>query len=82
VGNDCLVGMGSILLDECEIGDECVIGAGALVTEGKRFPPRSLILGSPARVVRSITDAERAWIDHSVATYLQLLRDHKGRARV
>jgi len=54
----CLIGMGSILLNGCEIGEECVVGAGALLTQGKRFPPRSLILGSPARVVREVTDAD------------------------
>ena len=57
VGSDCLLGMGSTLLDNCEIGDECVIGAGALVPVGRKIPPRSLVLGIPGRVVREITAA-------------------------
>ena len=56
VGARCLIGMGAILLNGCEIGDECIVGAGALVTQGKTFPPRSLIIGSPAKAVREITD--------------------------
>lgn len=60
VGAGCLIGMGSTLLNGCEIGDESVVGANALVTQGKTFPPRSLIVGSPARVVRELTDDELA----------------------
>ena len=56
IGARCLIGMGAILLNGCEIGDECIVGAGALVTQGKSFPPRSLIIGSPAKVVREVTD--------------------------
>jgi carbonic anhydrase/acetyltransferase-like protein (isoleucine patch superfamily) len=77
VGNDCLIGMGSILLDNCEIGDECVIGAGALVPVGRKIPPRSLVLGIPGKVVRSITAQERAQIDHGVATYRRLAKEHR-----
>ena len=50
--------MGATVLDDAVIEDECLVGANALVTEGKRFPARSLILGSPAKVVRSLTDDE------------------------
>jgi carbonic anhydrase/acetyltransferase-like protein (isoleucine patch superfamily) len=56
VGARCLIGMGSTLLNGCEIGDESVVGANSLVTQGKVFPPRSLIVGSPAKVVREVTD--------------------------
>ena len=52
IGAGCLIGMGSTLLNGCEIGDESVVGANALVTRGKRFPPRSLIVGSPAKATR------------------------------
>ncbi len=58
VGARCLIGMGSTLLNGCEIGDESIVGANALVTQGKKFPPRSLIVGSPAKVVREVTDAD------------------------
>ncbi|MFA4965539.1 MAG: gamma carbonic anhydrase family protein [Thermoleophilia bacterium] len=56
VGARCLIGMGSTLLNGCEIGAESIVGANALVTQGKKFPPRSLIMGSPAKVVREVTD--------------------------
>ena len=58
IGARCLIGMGSTLLTGCEIGDESIVGADSLVTEGKKFPPRSLIMGSPARVVREVTDED------------------------
>jgi carbonic anhydrase/acetyltransferase-like protein (isoleucine patch superfamily) len=56
VGARCLIGMGAILLNGCAVGDECIVGAGALLTQGKEFPPRSLIIGSPAKAVREVTD--------------------------
>jgi carbonic anhydrase/acetyltransferase-like protein (isoleucine patch superfamily) len=56
IGARCLIGMGSTLLNGCEIGDESIVGANALVTQGKKFPPRSLIIGSPAKAVREVTD--------------------------
>jgi carbonic anhydrase/acetyltransferase-like protein (isoleucine patch superfamily) len=56
IGARCLIGMGSTLLNGCEIGDECIVGANSLVTQGKKFPPRSLIMGSPAKAVREVTD--------------------------
>ncbi len=58
VGARCLIGMGSTLLNGCEIGEESIVGANSLVTQGKKFPPRSLIMGSPAKVVREVTDAD------------------------
>jgi|TARA_R110001583_G_scaffold189985_1_gene353815 carbonic anhydrase/acetyltransferase-like protein (isoleucine patch superfamily) len=58
IGDGVLVGMNATLLNGAEIGDHCIIGAGALVTSGKRFPPRSLIVGVPAKVVRELTDDE------------------------
>jgi carbonic anhydrase/acetyltransferase-like protein (isoleucine patch superfamily) len=60
VGARCLIGMGSTLLNGCEIGDESIVGANALVTQGKTFPPRSLILGAPAKLVREVTDDDLA----------------------
>jgi len=60
VGARCLIGMGAILLNGCSIGEESIVGAGALVTQNKSFPPRSLILGSPAKVVREVSDEDLA----------------------
>lgn len=58
IGDGVLVGMNATLLNGAEIGEHCIIGAGALVTSGKQFPPRSLIVGVPAKVVRELTDEE------------------------
>jgi gamma-carbonic anhydrase len=58
VGNDCLIGMSSTILDKAVIGDNSMVGAGSLVTPGKIFPPNSLIMGSPAKVVRTLTENE------------------------
>jgi carbonic anhydrase/acetyltransferase-like protein (isoleucine patch superfamily) len=58
IGDRCLIGIGAIVLNGAVVGDECVIGAGALVGEGKTIPPRSLVLGVPGRVVRTVTDEE------------------------
>ncbi|MEO5730976.1 MAG: gamma carbonic anhydrase family protein [Byssovorax sp.] len=58
VGDRCLIGMGSILLDNCEIGAGSVIAAGSVVTARTRIPPRSLVRGTPAKVIREVTDEE------------------------
>src|ERR1051325_9170904 len=62
IDNEVLVGMGAIILDDAEIGARSIIGAGALVTGGRKFPAGSLILGSPAKVVRALTLDEQAEI--------------------
>ena len=72
VGDRSLIGMGAILLNNSEIGEESVVGAGALVTEGKIFPPRSLIIGSPARRVRDITDEDMVKIRKNADNYISL----------
>src|SRR5579863_2082344 len=56
IGNNCLVGMGSILLNGSKIGNESIVGAGSLVVQGAEFPERSLILGSPAKAKRMLSD--------------------------
>lgn len=58
IEDNVLIGMGAIVLDHAHIAEYCLVGAGALVTEGKDFPPRSLLIGSPARAVRELTDEE------------------------
>ena len=72
VGSNSLIGMGAILLNNSEIGEGSVVGAGALVTEGKTFPPRSLIIGSPARKVREVTDGDLEKIRKNGEVYVQL----------
>lgn len=60
IEDNTLIGMGAILLTGCHIGRDSIVAAGALVSGGRDFPPRSLILGSPARVLRQLTDEEVA----------------------
>ena len=74
VGDDCLIGMAAVVLSGAVIGKESIVGAGALVTEGKVFPPRSLVLGSPAKAVRLIDDATLEKIRENARVYLGLAR--------
>ncbi|MBX3217067.1 MAG: gamma carbonic anhydrase family protein [Labilithrix sp.] len=71
VGNRCLVGMGSIVLDGAVVEDESFIAAGALVPPGARVPSRSLMVGRPARVARTLGDAHLAEIAASAGLYMQ-----------
>ena len=71
VADDCLVGMGVRVLNGAYLGPECLVGANALITEGKRFEEGGLIVGSPARLVRPLTDAEKAALRLSAAHYTE-----------
>ena len=66
----CLIGMSATILDGAVIGKESIVGAGSLVTKNKKFPPRSLIMGSPAKVVRELTDEEVAELYASARRYV------------
>jgi gamma-carbonic anhydrase len=70
IGNQCLIGMGSIVMDGAEIGEHSVVGAGSLVTEGKKFPPRSLIVGRPAVLKRPLNEDELNFLGQSADNYL------------
>lgn len=70
VGNRVLVGMGATVLNQAVVGDECVIGANALVTEGKTFEAGSLIVGSPARTVKTLEPDKRAFLKASADHYI------------
>jgi gamma-carbonic anhydrase len=72
-----LVGMGSTIMDASVIEEDSIVGAGALVTPGSTFPPRSLITGSPAKVKRTLTDDEVAFIRQSAQNYLGYAREHR-----
>ncbi len=74
VGDEVLVGMGATVLDGAEIGARSIIGAGALVTGGKKIPPGSLVLGSPAKVVRQLSLEEQASIKVWAERYVTLSR--------
>jgi carbonic anhydrase/acetyltransferase-like protein (isoleucine patch superfamily) len=76
IEDDCLIGMGSVLLNGVRVGTGSVIGAGAVVPEGMRIPPGSLVLGVPARITRPVDDALRARIRLTVEHYVALARLH------
>ncbi len=79
VGNHCLIGMGSILLDNVVLGDGCFVAAGSLITPNKQFEAGSFIMGSPAKRIRAVKPTERDWITHSCSVYLELGRNHRAR---
>jgi carbonic anhydrase/acetyltransferase-like protein (isoleucine patch superfamily) len=72
IGRDTLIGMGALLLSDCDIGEECLIAAGTLITEGRRIPPRSVVMGVPGKVVRQITPEELRRTHAISAHYLEL----------
>ena len=72
IGDRCLIGMGAILLDGAALGDDCIVGAGALVTGKMDAPDGSMILGSPAKVVRPLTEAEIEGNRESMKGYLHI----------
>ncbi len=76
IGDRCLVGMGAILLDNVSVGEECVIGAGSLLPQRMVVPPRSLVLGRPARVVRTVTEEERRMGLEGARRYLEYVKQY------
>ncbi|HYK75160.1 MAG TPA: gamma carbonic anhydrase family protein, partial [Pseudoneobacillus sp.] len=71
------IGMGSTILDGVEIGKECIIGANTLISNGKKIPPRSLVVGSPGKVVRELTDKDLELIQLSIDSYVQKGKEYK-----
>ena len=70
IGNNTLIGMGAIVLNGAVIGDNCLVGAGALVTEGKVFPDNSLIVGQPAKAIRTLDEASAEKLRQSAENYV------------
>ena len=81
VGNLCLIGMGSIVLDGANVGVESFVAAGSLVTPNTIIPPRSFVMGRPAKVVRPVRDEDLAWIRASAAAYVVHARDFRTKCR-
>ncbi len=79
IGDNTLIGMGAIVLNGAKIGRDCLVGAGALVTEGKVIPDGSLVVGSPAKVVRALDDLTIAKLKESALSYqAKMARYAKG----
>src|SRR5262245_55914769 len=76
IGDECLIGMGATILDGAKIGDRCIVGANALVTQRFEAPPGSMILGSPAKVFRPLTEKEQGGIRHWAEKYLEVAAAH------
>jgi carbonic anhydrase/acetyltransferase-like protein (isoleucine patch superfamily) len=77
VEDECLIGMGAILLNRVRIGRGSVIGAGALVLEGTGVPPGSLFVGFPGKVVRAVNEEARKYIDEAWQHYVSFARRHR-----
>lgn len=77
IGDCCLIGMGSIIMDGAVIGDHSIVGAGALVTSGKTFPPYSMIIGSPAKAVKTLTKEQADSLMKSAEGYYQKALEYK-----
>jgi carbonic anhydrase/acetyltransferase-like protein (isoleucine patch superfamily) len=78
VGNSCLVGIGATLLDGAELGEWCFVAAGSLITPNRKFPPKSFILGAPAKAVRECNAKDMEWIVHSWKVYQDLARTYRA----
>lgn len=81
IGDESLIGIGAVVLNGAKIGKNCLVGAGALVTEGKEFPDGSMIIGSPARVVRQLTPEQMDGLRASAQRYVENARRFRGGLR-
>ena len=81
IGDESLIGIGAVVLNGAKIGKNCLVGAGSLVTEGKEFPDNSLIMGSPAKVVRELSPEQLARIKNSAKYYVVNARRHREGAK-
>lgn len=77
VRDGCLIGMGAIVLDGADVGEGCLVAAGALVTEGFNAPPRSLVMGFPAKTVRPLTPEETAFVRQGAANYVRYVKSYR-----
>jgi carbonic anhydrase/acetyltransferase-like protein (isoleucine patch superfamily) len=76
IASHCLIGIGAIVLDGVELGEECLVAAGALVSPGTKVPPRSVLMGAPARVRREVTPDDLDLIRRSAQNYITLKNDY------
>ena len=78
IGSGTLIGIGSIILNNAEIGENCLVGANTLITEGKKFPPRSMIVGSPGKAIRQLTDKQLEELKHAAEAYVKKVERYKS----
>ena len=75
LGKNCLIGMNAVLMDEVEIGDECIVGALAFISAKTIIPPRKVVVGNPAKIVKDVSDEMIAWKSEGTKLYQQLPAD-------
>jgi carbonic anhydrase/acetyltransferase-like protein (isoleucine patch superfamily) len=80
IGDGCLIGMRAVIMNQARIGRGCIVGAGAIVTERKEFPDGSLIMGTPARAVRTFTPEEMADLARIAPRYCKQAERHRQHA--
>ena len=78
IEDDCLIGIGSTILNKAKIGKNSIIGANALITENKVIPERSLVIGSPGKVIRQVTDEEIKHIKENAEHYVKNYKNYKN----
>lgn len=75
IGKNCLVGMNAVIMDDVVLGDECVVGALSFIKAKEQIPPRSLVAGNPAKIIREVSDEMIQWKTEGTGVYQQLARD-------
>jgi carbonic anhydrase/acetyltransferase-like protein (isoleucine patch superfamily) len=72
IGRNCLIGMNAVIMDEVVLGDECIVGALTLIRTGEKIPGRSLIVGNPGKIIKSVSDEMMSWKTEGTAIYQKL----------
>ena len=81
IKNNCIIGMGAVVMEGCVIEENCIVGAGAVITENKKIPENSLVIGIPGKVVRELTREEREHIKENALDYVKLAEKNKEFSR-
>lgn len=77
IGRNCLVGMNAVIMDNVELGDESIVGALSFIRQDEKIPPRSLVVGNPAKIIKSVSDEMKAWKTEGTRLYQQLPAEMK-----
>ena len=72
IGRNCLVGMNAVIMDDVDVGDESIVGALCFIKQEEKIPPRSLVVGNPAKIIRAVSDEMIAWKTEGTKLYQQL----------
>ncbi|HVG14230.1 MAG TPA: transferase hexapeptide repeat family protein [Chitinophagaceae bacterium] len=72
IGRNCLIGMNAVVMDEAELGDECIVGALSFIKQGEKIPPKSVVAGNPAKIIKPVSDEMIQWKGEGTRLYQQL----------